>query len=158
MSTSNIEAQRSAMQKLAFLIGEWAGEATVLRGPGQSVDLVQTEHAQFKLDGLILLIEGIGRLNGAPILQALGVISFDDAAGQYQMRAFNDGRWLESEVKLLEDGQSISWGFTLGEFRTSSVLRINQHGEWTERADLIIGSRPPQQLIKLNVRRVVNSR
>jgi hypothetical protein len=75
------------MKKLSFLIGEWSGEAAVLRGPAQYVNLVQTEHAQFKLDGLILMIEGVGRTKayGAPPLQALGLISFDDASGQYRI-------------------------------------------------------------------------
>ncbi len=65
MRKPNIEAQRAAMQKLAFLIGDWSGEASVLRGPGQFVDLAQTEHAEFKLDGLILMIEGVGRLKSS---------------------------------------------------------------------------------------------
>jgi hypothetical protein len=125
MQTPNIEAQRAAMQKLAFLIGGWSGEASVLRGPGQLVDLAQTESAQFKLDGLILMIEGLGRLksDGTPFLQSLGIISFDDASGQYRMRAFNDGRSLDTEVKLLDEAHAISWGFTLGEMSTHSVLR-----------------------------------
>ena len=58
------------------------------------------------------------------------------------MRAFNDGRWLETELKLLEDGKSLSCGFTLGEMSTKSVLRINEKGEWTEHAELTIGTRP----------------
>ena len=37
---------------------------------------------------------------------ALGLISFDDETGTYRMRAFNDGRWLETEVKL-EDGADV---------------------------------------------------
>lgn len=47
------------------------------------------------------MIEGVGRAktDGKVSLQALGVISFDDETGTYQMRAFNDGRWLETEVK-----------------------------------------------------------
>jgi hypothetical protein len=28
----NVEAQRTAMKKLEFLVGDWSGEATVLRG------------------------------------------------------------------------------------------------------------------------------
>ena len=68
------------------------------------------------------------------------------------MRAFNDGRWLETEVKLLEDGKSLSWGFTLGEMSTKSVLRINEKGEWTEHAELTIGTRPPVKLMELVVR------
>jgi len=120
------------------------------------VDLDQSEVAQFKLDGLVLMIEGVGRAksDGKSMLQALGLISFDDAAGIYRMRAFNDGRWLETEVQLIEEGQAISWGFALGEISTKSILRINEKGEWTELAELTIGTRPPQKLIDLTVRRV----
>ena len=65
----------------------------------------------------------------------------------------NDGRWLETEVKLIEGGNSISWGFALDEFKTTTVLRINQSGEWTEMGELVIGDRPPQKMMELKVRR-----
>src|SRR6266480_4642291 len=70
----------------------------------------------------ILEIEGIGRTKpeNKRALQALGIISFDDETGKYYMRAFNDGRFLETDVKLFEDGKSLTWGFALGEIRTSS--------------------------------------
>jgi hypothetical protein len=93
------------------------------------------------------MIEGIGRTrtDGRHALQALGLISFDDDAGTYRMRAFNDGRWLETEIKLTDGENSISWGFTLGEFRTATVLRIDDNGDWTEFGQLTIGDRPPQK-------------
>jgi hypothetical protein len=152
----NVEAQRTAMKKLGFLIGDWSGEATVLRGPGQFAEMAQTESAQFKLDGLVLMIEGVSRAktDGKVSLQALGLISFDDETGAYKMRAFNDGRWLESEVKLANGGNSISWGFALGAFKTTTVLRINGNGEWTEHGELTIGERPPQKMMDLKVRRI----
>lgn len=151
----DVEAQRTAMKRLGFLVGEWSGEASVLRGPGQFAELAQTESAQFKLDGLILVIEGVGRTKaeGKLALQALGLISFDDETGTYKMRAFNDGRWLETEVKLADGGNSISWGFALGEFKTRTVMRINENGEWTELGELIIGERSPQKMMDLKVRR-----
>src|ERR1051326_5591695 len=138
--TPDVEAQRAAMKKLSFLIGKWSGEASVLRGPGQVVDLFQTEEAQFKLDGLVLIIEGVGRSKSddTVALQALVLVSFDDDSGTYRMRAFNDGRWLETDVTLLDDGKSLSWGFTLGEMSTKSILRVNENGEWTELAELNI--------------------
>jgi len=144
------------MQKLAFLIGKWRGEARLLRGPNQWLDLHQTEEAQFKLDGLLLLIEGLGRpkADGQPVLQALGIISFDDETSTYRMRAFNDGRFLESEVKLLDQPNAITWGFTLGPFKTNSILRINDRGEWTELAELTINTDPPKKLLELTVHRV----
>jgi hypothetical protein len=57
----NLDAQRAAMKKLGFLVGEWSGEATLLRGPGLFADLSQIEVAEFKVDGLVLMIEGTGR-------------------------------------------------------------------------------------------------
>jgi hypothetical protein len=152
----DLNAQRAAMQKLAFLIGKWTGEACILQGLGQSLDLHQTEEVQYKLDGLILLIEGVGRSksDNQLALQALGIITFDDESATYCMRAFNDGRFLESEVKLLDEPNAITWGFTLGPFKTHSVLRINGRGEWTELAELTVASGPPKKLLELTVRRV----
>jgi hypothetical protein len=153
--TPDIGAQRAAMKKLGFLVGKWVGEARLLRGPVEPVVLVQTEEAQFKVDGLVLEIEGIGRtkLDNKPVLQALGIISFDDETSTYHMRAFNDGRFLETDVKLLEGGKSLTWGFALGSIRTSSVLRINEKGEWTELAEITIDSQPGRKLMELTVKR-----
>src|SRR5262249_39834364 len=92
--------------------------------------------------------------DGKVALQALGFITFDDEARAYRMRAYNDGRWLETDIKLLDDGRSLSWGFTLGDMSTKSVLRINENGEWTELTELTIGTRPPQKLMELAVRRI----
>ena len=154
--TPDLEKQHAAMKELAFLAGRWAGEASAARGPGQVVELVQTEVAQFKLDGLVLEIEGVGRrkADGKLALQALGLISFDDESETYRMRAYNNGRWLESEVKLDPSGSAISWGFTVGEFLTHSTLRLNDKGEWTELAGLKIGGGAPVKLMELTVRRV----
>ena len=153
--TPNMEAQRTAMKKLDFLVGEWSGQASLNRG-GVVIELEQSEVAQFKLDGLVLMVEGVGRTksDGKVALQALGLITFDDTSGSYRMRAYNDGRWLETDLKLLEDGKGGSWGFSLGEISTKSVGRINDKGEWTELTEITIGARPPQKLMELVVRRV----
>ena len=145
----NIETQRAAMKKLEFLVGKWAGEARLLRGPGDPVSLLQTEEAQYKLDGLILLIEGVGRakVDGTPALLALAIVSYDDESGSYRMRAFNDGGFLETELKLLGSGKGIAWGFALGQIRTSSVMQITEKGDWTEITEITIGSEPPKKYI-----------
>jgi hypothetical protein len=147
MQTPNVEAQRDAMKKLAFLVGKWTGEARIHRGPGETAELVQTEEAQYKLDGLILMIEGAG-------LNALGLLSYDDIAGTYHMRAYNDGRWLETDVNLVDGKKELTWGFTFGEIKLNSVLRINDQGEWTELHELIIGSQPARKYMELTVKPV----
>jgi hypothetical protein len=152
--TPNLQAQREAMQKLDFLIGKWIGEAHLLRGATEFVELIQIEETQFKLDGLILTIEGVGKTisGGQTLLQAFGIISYDDETGTYSLRAFNDGRFLETEVKLLEQEKGMTWGFALGEIKTKSVSLINERGEWTEVAEIFIGSQPPKKFLHLTVR------
>lgn len=144
----DLAAQRAAMKKLSFLVGKWAGEARV----GQTV-MEQTEEAQFRLDGLLLTIEGIGRnkADGKLALQAYGLLSYDDATGTYHMRAFNDGRFLETEVKLLDEGKGMTWAFTAGSIKTSSVMRISDSGAWTEQTEIIIGTQPPRKYIEVSV-------
>jgi len=151
--TPDLDAQRAAMKKLDFLVGKWAGEAHMLRGPGEAAVMAQTEEAQYKLDGLLLQIEGVGRVDGKPALQALGIVSYDDESRTYHMRAFNDGRFLETEVKLLDEGKGMTWGFTLGQYKTASVLRINDKGDWTELHHITIGEQAPMKYMELSVSR-----
>lgn len=66
-------------------------------------------------------------------------------------RAYNDGRYLETELKLADNGKGITWSFVLGEIKTSSVLRIDEKGEWTELTEITIGSQPPRKFIELKV-------
>src|SRR5262245_23594227 len=143
------------MKKLGFLIGKWSGQARAYGAPGGPVELVQTEEVQDKLDGLLLMIEGVGRTktDGKVALQALGMISYDDENRAYRMRAYNDGRWLETDVKLAGDGQGLTWGFTLGDIKTNSVMRINEKGEWTEITEFTIGTQPPRKMMEIVVQR-----
>ena len=69
------------------------------------------------------------------------------------MRAYNDGRYLETDLKLSENGKGITWGFVLGEIKTSSMLRINEKGEWTELTEIAIGSQPARKFMELTVSR-----
>jgi Protein of unknown function (DUF1579) len=151
----DLEKQRTAMKKLHFLTGTWFGEAHVLRGPGDPVTLTQIEEVQYKLDGLVLVIEGTGRtpMDQTPVVQALGIISYDDATGSYRIRAWVDGRMLESDVQLLDDGKSLRWGFGAGDIRTRSLLKVEEDGRWTEVAEVTIGSQPAKKLMDLTVRR-----
>jgi hypothetical protein len=151
--TPNTESQRTAMKKVGFLAGKWSGEARMFRPSGEPVEMGQTEKVEYKLDGLILIIEGTGRnkSDGKPTLQAFGIVSYDDEAATYRMRAFNDGRWLETEMKLAENGKELTWGFTLGEIKTHSVLRINDKGEWTELHEITIGAQPSRKFMEVRV-------
>jgi hypothetical protein len=151
----NLDAQRAAMKKLEFLVGKWNGDAQVLLSETGPKELAMTELAEYRLDGLVLTIEGVGRdkKDGKPALQAFGVVSYDDASGTYHMRAFNNGQFLETGVKLAGDGRGLSWGFTIGEYQTHSTMSIDDTGDWTEHHEISVGASPPKPLMELKVRR-----
>jgi hypothetical protein len=151
----NVEAQREAMKKLDFLLGKWAGEARVLRGPGDALELTQTEEVQYKLDGLVLLVEGTGRnkSDGKTVFRALATGSYDDQTGTYRMRAYNDGRYMETELKLADNGKGFTWGFQFGQIKTSYVMNLTEKGEWTEVGEVTMGAQPPRKFVELTVRR-----
>lgn len=152
----DVSAQHQAMKKLGFLTGNWAGHGRMLRATGEWIEFDQTERTDYKLDGLLLVIEGVGiaRSDGRPVLQAYGIVSFDDATGKYHMRAFNDGRWLETEMILSEDGKALTWGFSLGDVRTTSTLRLTDAGEWTESHEITFGAQPSRKFMELAVKPV----
>jgi hypothetical protein len=149
----DLERQRAAMKKLEFLVGKWSGDARAWRGPGGPLELAQTEDVQYKLDGLVLLIEGTGRnkSDGRTVFRALGTVSFDEERAAYRFRAYNDGRYLETDLKLAEDDKGFAWGFDLGQIKTSYVMRLNEKGEWTEVGEVTIGEQPPRKFVELRV-------
>ena len=67
------------------------------------------------------------------------------------MRAYNDGRYLETDLELTQEHKGVSWGFVGGGTKTSSVLRIDENGKWTESTQITSGSQPSRNLIELAV-------
>jgi hypothetical protein len=91
--------------------------------------------------------------DGKVALQAFAIVSYDDQTRTYRMRAFNDGRFLESEVKLTSDGKGLIWGFALGDIRTQALMRINHQGQWTEQHEIVLGSQPARKFMEVTVTR-----
>jgi hypothetical protein len=147
----NLTAQREAMKKLSFLVGNWSGDATTSRGPGETVKVKQTEEVQFKLGGLVLLIEGTGRnpKTADVMFNALATISYDDAAKIYHFRAYNDGRYLDTELKVPENG--FEWGYKAGPADIRFVMRLNDKSEWVETGDVKFGDNPPQRTFEMTL-------
>jgi hypothetical protein len=152
---------REALSKLAKMVGRWEGEATIQLGPGQTVKVKQSEHVQFKLDGGVLLIEGIGRepiANGQEkiVFRALAVCTFDPNTKSYSMHAFRDnGLSKVCSVELTESG--MVWGFA--DARGGRIrYTINLSDDtWSEVGEYIMDGQPTRQIFEMKVRRVVDN-
>jgi hypothetical protein len=144
----DLAAQRDAMQKLNFLVGKWTGNATITQGPGEPIKVTQTEVVQYKLDGLILLIEGTGRNDeGKAVFTALATISYDEETFTYHFRAYNSGRYLDTDLKVLSHG--FSWGYNAGPAKISNTMHLTEKGDWAETTEATVGSAPPRKSVEM---------
>ena len=141
-------AQRQAMQKLSFLAGSWSGPITIVRGPGEPLHLTQTEKVEFKLDGLVLMIEGKSTSgDGSVPFEALATVAYDDASHSYRIRAYNAGHYVDSELALLADG--FSWGFDAGPAHILNTMHLTPKHEWQETSEVTFGSNPPRRTVDM---------
>jgi hypothetical protein len=145
---SSADVQREAMNKLAFLAGKWSGPVAVIRGPGEPLHLTQTEEIEFKLDGLVMLIEGKSTgADGKAQFSALATVAFDDATHTYRIRAYNDGHYVDTELTALADG--FSWGLTSGPAHIANTMHLTAKGEWSETTEVTFGSNPPFHSVEM---------
>jgi hypothetical protein len=143
--------QREAMRKLSFLAGHWSGPVSVVRRPGEPLHLTQTEDVDYKLDGLVLLIQGNSTsADGKTQFSALATIAYDDASHTYRFRAYNDGHYLDTALSVPDNG--FSWGFTAGPAHIVNTMHLTASGQWNEVTEVTVGSNPPHRSVDMLLR------
>ncbi len=146
--SNSVDLQREAMRKLSFLAGHWSGPVTIVRGPGEPLRLAQAEHVQYKLDGLLLLVEGKSTgADGKVAFNALATIAYDDASHTYRFRAYNDGHYIDTELSV--SGNGFSWGFVEGPAHVLNTMHLTDKGEWSETTEVTVGSNPPHRSVEM---------
>lgn len=129
-------ATARAVAALAWLEGAWEGEAWYGAAPESRDTILMSERVERRLDGQVLVVEGIGReptadgSAGHVVHHALGVLSYDPDQERYTFRAYKEGRSIDPQTAL-EDGV-FTWSFEApGQGRIR--YRIRQvDGEWRE--------------------------
>jgi len=145
---AGMDVQREAMRKLSFLSGEWTGPVTVVRGPSGPVHLTQTEQVEYKLDGLVLLIEGKSTdSDGKSSFSALATIAYDEAKHAYRFRAYTGGHYVDTELTALPDG--FSWGYKAGPADILNTMHLTAKGEWSELTVATVGTNPPMHAVDM---------
>jgi hypothetical protein len=130
-------AQLEEMKKINFLVGEWRGEGWIQLGPNQRETFKQSETVQSKLNGLIIIVEGLGKSNDGKdhiIHNALAVISYDVQKKNYRFSAYRaNGQAIDAEAKIT-DG-ALEWGFKDQRGTTRFTIKLNEKGAWYEVGD-----------------------
>ena len=130
--------QQGEIKKLDFLIGSWKGQGWMMFGPNDRRTFNGTEVVQSKLDGTVLVVEGLHktRMPGQDIEtvihNALGVISYDPTTKNYRFQHYQANGQQGASDGSLTDGV-FSWNLkhpTAAGIRFS--ITINENGQWFE--------------------------
>jgi hypothetical protein len=151
-------ANREAMKKLEILVGKWTGEATIQTGKGESIKVKQSEDVQFKLGGVVLLIEGTGAgkkkdtdAEGV-VFSALATVGYDVEAKKYQMRAYRlEGQSVDVELTVTENG--FVWEMTPGKVRVRYTATV-KGDTWTEIGEVSQDGKTWNKVLEMNLKRV----
>lgn len=153
-------ANREAMKKLSFLAGKWAGEAKVQTPKGEAKLVKQTEDIQFKLGGVVLVIEGLGRGKLADsdkegvVFNAFATIGYDAEAKKYHMRAHvMEGHYVDPEITLKDSG--LVWQFTPPKSKVQIRYTINIADDtWNEIGEVSYDGKMWTRFIDMTLKRV----
>lgn len=131
-----------AMQALEPLVGHWEGEGWMRMGPGEPNRFHSEETVESRLDGRVLIVEGLHRSGGEGdeegrvVHHALAVISHDPESGGYRFRShLADGRGGDFDARM-EDGAFV-WGTATPRGHIRYTIRIDGD-RWEE-----VGERSP---------------
>jgi hypothetical protein len=125
VSCANLLAQapgepvnKEKMKVVAGWIGRWQGEGWMQMGPGEPKKSSVDEKIESKLDGTVMLVEGIGKAPNASgqetvVHHALAVLSYDQQSGQYKFKSYlKDGRSTEAWFNVTGENK-FQWGFDI---------------------------------------------
>lgn len=134
-------AQRDAMQKIAFLVGEWRGSGWEEFVPGQRSTSSGTMSTQTKLGGLVLYSERRvtatvpGRDEDVVVHEGVMLLSYDTEKQQYRIQAhIASGDAIDASGEFTERG--LVWEFNFptpgGEVQMRVVSTATGPDGWQE--------------------------
>jgi hypothetical protein len=124
--TDSISKQE--ISKLNFLVGKWEGEGWIMGRDGKKYSFQQKENIQYKIDGVAILIEGLGKSNGQITHNALAIISYNKKDGIYNFQSYTStGRGGSFDAELI-DGK-FYW-YPNNNMRY--IIWLNDKGQWYE--------------------------
>ncbi len=150
-----LAAQKQALAPLAWMDGEWRGEARTTGMDGKTHVVVQTERIGPLLDGTIKLIEGRGyNADGSTGFNAFAVLSYDVAEKKFHFRSHAMGR---SGDFAFEPGASgYVWTIPAGPMTIRYTATLAD-GAWHEVGERVTDGKPPVRFFEMTLRRLGDS-
>jgi hypothetical protein len=153
---------KEKMKIFSVWVGRWQGEGSIQMGPGEPKKSKVEEKIESKLEGTVLLIEGIGKApdpatkQEAVVHHALGIVSFDPASGQYKLRShLKDGR--STDAWLITTGENkFQWGFDIpGRGKTRYSIALDPAAKtWNEIGEYSADGNTWSKFFEMNLKKI----
>jgi hypothetical protein len=108
---------KEAMKKFSAWVGKWKGEGTMQMGPGGAKTSSVDEKIEMKLDGTIMVVEGIGKVTDPTTKQetvvhnAFGIISYDAVSKAYKFKTYTKEARSADAYFTITGENKYEWGF-----------------------------------------------
>ncbi len=141
--------------------GHWQGEGSMQRGPGQPDKSTVDEYIALKLNGSIVVVEGIGKKKDPAtneetvVHHAFGVINFDQPSNSYKFQSYLvDGRSTSAWFNVEGDGK-FQWGFDVpnGKIRYSITIDAVKK-TWVEIGEYSADGNRWMKFFEMNLKKV----
>jgi hypothetical protein len=146
------QRSRDALAPVARIVGQWAGDARVVEGPGEPIRVRQAEDVTFGAANTVILIRGTGRdpQTDAVNFEAVAMLWYDPQQGKLRMRSHRDGNTIEPEVEVRPD--TLVWSFAMPAGRVRYVIALSD-STWHEVGTFERAGAPPMQILEMRLRR-----
>ena len=126
-------AKKEAMAKLKMLEGKWEGSGWASAPDGSRSEFEQSEVIEEKLDGVALLIQGLGKdINSKETVHnALALITYDDNDSTYVFQS-HLATGLSTTAEGHFEGEKFIWGFDVPGGKVKYTILISDDSKWNE--------------------------
>ncbi|HLT73547.1 MAG TPA: hypothetical protein VKZ68_00635 [Ohtaekwangia sp.] len=141
--------------------GHWQGEGSIQRGPRQPEKSFVNEYITRKLNGTIVVVEGIGTKTGITsnkdtvVHHAFGVINFDQASNTYKFQTYlADGRTSSAWFNV-EGAGKYQWGFDVPNGKIRYTITIDTEKKtWFEIGEFTTDGNRWMKFFEMNLKKV----
>jgi len=147
---STAQTFKEEMKKLEQLAGQWRGSASYRMGPGEPQVVQQHEQIEFKLEGAVLQIEGIGKASDRIVHHALALVNFNAQEKKFNFRSYlHDGRTTDAWFEIAAPGKYL-WGFSTPQGKMRYTITITGNS-WIETGEYSADGNNWMNFIEMNL-------
>lgn len=152
---------KEKMNVFASWAGRWQGESSMQMGPGEPRKATMDERIEYKLEGMVMLVEGIGKAMDEAgkkefiVHHALAVLSYDKTSGQYKFRTYlNDGRSTDAWFTVTGDNK-YQWGFDTPRGKIRYTITVDPDKKiWYESGEFSADGASWKKFFDMNLKKV----